>query len=425
MNNKINFQDLVASFAQHNDVTKKTAETFLRTLFDIVQEYAVSDGQVKIKGFGTFKIVEVESRESVNVNTGERVLIEGHAKMTFTPDATLRDQVNKPFADFSTVILNPNTPLDEMETIEKEEEQEEMMESVVEESTAEKNTTAELEPQDEEDEKADMVNDNTSASEPEAEETTTPTVENLQEDVQPVEESARRGGPRRKILEPKHDDSEEDMPMTEQTPVNHIAHQTIEQMNIGSQYVANQTIQQMVANAVKEEMKQRGGVVLSKRLVGTLIALILVLLTCMFLIGYHVGFRKTTVPARVVPVQEQAAKPAPKPVVKPTVVKQPSVEKKNQQQTQPEVKVQDKVAELKKQAAKYEQLVNGEYLIVGEKEPHIMARGDNMYRIARKAYGNYRLADYIIHFNKFRNPDVVSPGTKVRLPELVKKNELR
>lgn len=136
MNNKINFQDLAASFAQNHYVTKKTAETFLRNLFDIVQEYTVSDGQVKIKGFGTLKIVEVDSRESVNVNTGERVLIEGHSKMTFTPEASLRDQVNKPFADFSTVILNPNTPLDDMETID-EEEQEDTTECVSAESASE------------------------------------------------------------------------------------------------------------------------------------------------------------------------------------------------------------------------------------------------------------------------------------------------
>lgn len=431
MNNKINFQDLAASFAQNHDVTKKTAETFLRNLFDIVQEYTVSDGQVKIKGFGTFKIVEVDSRESVNVNTGERVLIEGHSKMTFTPEASLRDQVNKPFADFSTVILNPNTPLDDMETID-EEEQEETTECVSAESASEGTVHPSADSQEEvledkeQDDETDMPEDDTAEQEEEYDlsETTTSSHDQAPVAEQPGEEPLRRGGPRRKILEPKHEVNEGDKSMSEQMPVNHIAHQTVEQMNIGSQYVANQTIQQMVANAVKEEMKQRGGLVLSKRMLAVLTALILVLLACMFLVGYHIGFRRMTPQVSIETKQVHTPKQAapPQAVVKQEEQKQ-SVGATTEKTARSES--QAKAVELKRQAENYEQLAEGDYLIVGEKEPHIMARGDNMYRIAKKTYGNYRLANYIIHFNKFRNPDVVSPGTKVRLPELVKKDELR
>ena len=74
---------------------------------------------VKIKGLGTFKLIEVSDRESVNVNTGERIRIVGHTKVTFTPDNALRDQVNRPFAEFETVVLNESTSQQEMERIDK------------------------------------------------------------------------------------------------------------------------------------------------------------------------------------------------------------------------------------------------------------------------------------------------------------------
>lgn len=72
-----------------------------------------SEKYVKVKGLGTFKLTEVESRESVNVNTGERFQIQGHNKISFTPDTTMKDLINKPFAHFETVILNENTQLED------------------------------------------------------------------------------------------------------------------------------------------------------------------------------------------------------------------------------------------------------------------------------------------------------------------------
>ena len=75
-------------------------------MFDIIQQSLEQDKLVKIKGLGTFKIIDVDDRESVNVNTGERVLIEGHPKITFVPDALMKELVNKPFSQFETVVLN-------------------------------------------------------------------------------------------------------------------------------------------------------------------------------------------------------------------------------------------------------------------------------------------------------------------------------
>ena len=122
MENKILLQDLAERLALRGNVSRRDAELFVRSVLDVVEEYLQTDKIVKIKGLGTFKLVSVESRESVDVNTGERIRIKGYVKVAFTPDATLRDQVNKPFAQFETVILNDGTSVEDMERVDEEEE---------------------------------------------------------------------------------------------------------------------------------------------------------------------------------------------------------------------------------------------------------------------------------------------------------------
>ena len=117
MDTKFNIQDLAELVARKNKISRKEAETFVRTFFDTISTYLLREKIVKVKGLGTFKMVEVSDRESVDVNTGRRIMIEGHSKVSFTPDNTLRDQVNKPFCDFETVILNEDTDIAEMERI--------------------------------------------------------------------------------------------------------------------------------------------------------------------------------------------------------------------------------------------------------------------------------------------------------------------
>ena len=124
MNEKINLQDLVNLFSEKQGLNKKEAELFLKTMFDLIEEALATEKYVKIKGFGTFKLTEVNSRESVDVNTGERIEIQGHSKVTFTPDTTMKDLINKPFSHFETVILNDGVELEDTPTEELVEEQE-------------------------------------------------------------------------------------------------------------------------------------------------------------------------------------------------------------------------------------------------------------------------------------------------------------
>lgn len=118
MDNKVLLQDLSNGVSKRSGLGKRESETFVRSFFAVIEQYLQEEKIVKVKGLGTFKVVEVSGRDSVNVNTGERFHIKGHSKITFTPDAAIRDHVNRPFADFDTIILNEGVDLAAMEYVE-------------------------------------------------------------------------------------------------------------------------------------------------------------------------------------------------------------------------------------------------------------------------------------------------------------------
>ena len=114
---KFFIQDIARLVAGKHGLSQHEAEVFVSMLFDVINEGLHGDKVVKVKGLGTFKVIDVRERESVNVNTGERVTIESHGKITFTPDPVMRDLVNKPFAQFDTVVLNDGVDLDAMSKV--------------------------------------------------------------------------------------------------------------------------------------------------------------------------------------------------------------------------------------------------------------------------------------------------------------------
>ena len=119
MEKKYTLQDLAALLAERESLPLEQAEDFVRSFFELTEEGLLKDSFVKVTGFGTFKLVEVSERESVNINTGERFQISGHNKISFTPDGTLRELVNRPFAHFTTVTLNDKTPETALEEAER------------------------------------------------------------------------------------------------------------------------------------------------------------------------------------------------------------------------------------------------------------------------------------------------------------------
>ena len=112
---KISLSDLVQRLAEKSGISLQDAELFIRKMFDVANEGLQSDKLVKMKWLGTFKVMAVKDRESVDVNTGERILIEGRDKISFTPDNILKEIVNKPFAQFETVVVNDGVDFDEID----------------------------------------------------------------------------------------------------------------------------------------------------------------------------------------------------------------------------------------------------------------------------------------------------------------------
>lgn len=139
---KNDLHDIAKMLASKYGIIVNEAKTFTNTFIDLVNEGLQEDGLVKIKGFGTFKIVEVKDRESINVTTGERILIPGRSKVTFTPDSVMKELVNKPFSQFDTVVLNEGVDFSDIdrqteEITDTEKIEESVIEPVAEESGVE------------------------------------------------------------------------------------------------------------------------------------------------------------------------------------------------------------------------------------------------------------------------------------------------
>ena len=111
---KLTIQEIAKVLVERSGLSQKDANRFASEMFAIIQQRLEEDELVKIKGLGTFKIINVEARESVSVRTGERVVIDSHAKVTFTPDAVMKELVNKPFSQFETVVLNDGVEFDDV-----------------------------------------------------------------------------------------------------------------------------------------------------------------------------------------------------------------------------------------------------------------------------------------------------------------------
>ena len=227
---KYSITQLATILVKKNGISNDEALKFVTTIFDIVKEGLETDKLVKIKGFGTFKIIDVDPRESVNVNTGERVLINGHQKITFTPDSVMKEMVNRPFAQFETVVLNDGVDFSDIdklsninENIDKQEETQEELQEIIQEEEEKKEEGKEevhdITPQ-ESSNNDDVVRNQTTISPTKelaetstketAEETSEKQIEELAE--KPIEETAEKliEEPAEKLIEEPAEDPIED-----------------------------------------------------------------------------------------------------------------------------------------------------------------------------------------------------------------------
>lgn len=140
---RTDIKELALSLTEKHDLNKADAEHFVASIFDIINEGLEEDKLVKVKGLGSFKIIGIAARKSVDVNTGDPIIIESRDKISFTPDASMRDDVNKPFSQFETVDINDGV---DFSTIDKEYENDEVITEKAQESLVENETTDETEP---------------------------------------------------------------------------------------------------------------------------------------------------------------------------------------------------------------------------------------------------------------------------------------
>ena len=397
MNEKINLQDLVNLFCEKQGLNKKEAELFVKTMFDLIEEALATEKYVKIKGFGTFKLTEVSSRESVDVNTGERIEIQGHSKVAFTPDTTMKDLINKPFSHFETVILNEGVELEDTPTEEEFDEQEVSdIQTVVEEIPvvveAEVSVVEEVQEQPEVEAPVveEMVAEEAVAEESIAEE---PVLEELNEEAV-VEEPART------------EEVIEEAVVQEEAPV--VEAGKVEETPIVEpqpEIVEPQTIEEEKPVTIERKKEKN----INHILWGVIVVLVLIIL-----FGAYWMFLRPSEDAEapiVIPVAEE--------VVEPTAV----VEEKAQvvEDTLETVSfIQLSEEELRKE--RVPSLADTlECQIVGTQAEYTLKNGETIIRASIKYFGTKKYWPYIVKHNMdiLKDPVNIPAGVQLKIPKLV------
>lgn len=386
MNEKITLQDLINLFSEKQGMNKKDAEVFVRTMFELIEEALATEKYVKIKGLGTFKLTEVDSRESVNVNTGERIEIQGHTKISFTPDATMKELINKPFSHFETVILNEGVELEDtpVETSEEIVQEEIISETIL---TEEPATMEEPQP---EPLVETPIEEGTIVEEPTVEEQTIeePISEETIEEETIIEEST--------IEEPVAEE-----PIKEELVITEIP--TSEEEQTEESAVEKQEETEKFVSTEEKKVKNTNRI-----LWGVIVVLVLIILFGV----YWMFLRPSDVPevTPLPPVQEEVTIPVP-------------VEEKQPEDTIETVKfIQLSAEELRKEhVPSFADTLD--YQIIGTQEEYTLQKGETIIRASVKVFGTKKYWPYIVKHNLdvLPDPDNIPAGVKIKIPVLTPK----
>ena len=416
--NKISLQEL-AEFMTAADETldKKTCEAFARTLFEVVEEALLSDKFVKVKGFGTFKLVAVSDRESVNINTGERFQIEGHTKVSFIPDNTLKEEINRPFAHFETIDLSDETEQAELDAIDaaaaeealENEEAEETVEEVAEEMPAD-------EPAEEvvEEEVKEEVPEEVLIEEP-VEEAEEPMEEPVATEPQTIVTAEKKEDEPAKVEEPAADTTLE----SEKAPEPEAEEQEEAPSALPVSYEYTEQPPRRPFNWWKA--------------IGVFF-FVLALMLLSYFAGYYrllcpciIGLPEWTEPqpaqpaAKVQPAKTAPAKPQPAPAetTAPKISENPlNSENPEQPESRKSKPAKPDPAPRKQQSAPAEVAPAPPADTTVATQPHTVARGETLYSIARKYYGSDKYVNVIIRHNRIKNPNNIEKGTTLQIPIL-------
>lgn len=381
--------------AEKHGMSKKNADSFVKEFFQLIEEALEKDKYVKVKGLGTFKLIDVESRESVNVNTGERFEIQGHTKVSFAPEPTLKDIINKPFAHFETVVLNDNTVLED--------------------------TPVDSENDDDDEQE-------TKASEQQETEANEQSVENIEAVVEaPTEIIAE-------VPDISSAASEEKAAAIEEMPVIPVQKEEVEEIieeKAGGEVPT-------AATTDSSTMKYFIGIV------------VFVLVLCVGAVAYLYSpdwFEQfTSKPPTEEVVDAKADKPADKTIMTDSIVAKDTVQavradtireaftnssgsdKTSKEPLKNTVREQTVSApitskEQKKTVAAPFKPDSVGYTIVGTETTYTIQEGETLTRVALRFYGTKALWPYIVKHNPgiIKNPDNVPYGTTIKIPKLVKK----
>lgn len=418
MNERLTIQDLTDLLAAKHSMTKKDAEAFVKEFFLLIEQALESENTVKIKGLGTFKLIDVDSRESVNVNTGERFQIKGHTKVSFSPDANLRDTINKPFAHFETVVLNENTVLEDtpIEETEEEESGEEVIPTDIPES---------IEPQ----------------SQPKEEEKEEMSLTEIQPIVEPrsIEPQSVVVEPKTVPVEKKEIITAEEIIEQELLRANLKPESTIVRSQEGKSEMAKGAEVAQTAIQPTPQKNIPDSSVKEKSPVPYLITIIiLVLLLCggVVLFIYYPDLFSSSSDKNALdmpPITTQPVKPevqlsdtieqdsvkdikpeTPKTSITPT----PVVPQKKEAVTP--AKTENKVIRQQPSTSVY--LDSASYKITGTKTKYTVKEGETLTRVSLRFYGTKAMWPYIVKHNPdvIKNPNNVPYGTTIKIPELTK-----
>ena len=403
--------------AADETLDKKTCEAFARTLFEVVEEALLTDKFVKVKGFGTFKLVAVSDRESVNINTGERFQIEGHTKVSFIPDNTLKEEINRPFAHFETIDLSDETEQAELDAIDaaaaeealENEEAEETVEEVAEEMPA-------VEPAEEdvEEEVKEEVPEEVLKEEP-VEETEEPMEEPVATEPQTIVTAEKKEEEPAKAEEPAADTTLE----SEKAPEPEAEEQEEAPSALPVSYEYTEQPPRRPFNWWKA--------------IGVFF-FVLALMLLSYFAGYYrllcpciIGLPEWTEPqpaqpaAKVQPAKTAPAKPQPAPAetTAPKISENP-LNSENPEQPEPHKSKPAKPAPAprKQQSAPAEVAPAPPADTTVATQPHTVARGETLYSIARKYYGSDKYVNVIIRHNRIKNPNNIEKGTTLQIPIL-------
>ena len=424
MNEKITLQDIVNLLCEKQGISPKEAETFVRAMFDLIEEALANEKYVKIKGLGTFKLTEVNSRESVHVNTGERIEIQGHSKVSFTPDTSMKELINKPFSHFETVVLNEGVELEDTIVENETPEATEITETVVAIEESVITPTEEITP-----------TEKPVIDEPSIETTTTeePIHEELvaeeviveevvvEESIieQPNMEESTQEEPET-IVEESH--IEADAPIIEESIIEEVESQcpveeTIETTEIETPEAKEETEEEKPISI--EEKEEAPTDVLNPQneeknsyriLWGIIIALVLVIL-----FGFYWLFMRPDTSNN----EAVTTTSIPEEVVEPIVV-----EEEEQVEDTLEIVQYVKLSSEELRNERVPSLADTlDYQIIGTKEEYTLQKGETIIRASVKFFGTKKYWPYIVKHNMdtLKDPDNIPAGAHIKIPVLTPK----